>query len=66
MIPFGLRLIKAELGFYLKNIDRCLTELHQLLLNVEKIVDELKHDQSTDSWMLKTLFSQTIHGFYIV
>jgi hypothetical protein len=46
MVPFGLRIIEAELSLYSKNTDKCLIQLHNLLNKVEKIIDELKNDKS--------------------
>lgn len=45
MVPFGLRMLNAELAHYLGRSDESISNLYKLLASVEKILDSYKNDE---------------------
>lgn len=45
MVPFGLRMLNAELAHYLGRSDESISNLYKLLANVESVLDSYKDDE---------------------
>ena len=46
MVPFGLRVLNAELPHFLGRSDESISNLYKLLQTVDKIIQDLPHEQS--------------------
>ena len=49
MVPFGLRMLNAELPLYLARSEESISNLYKLLQTTDKIIKELAQDESMPS-----------------
>lgn len=53
MVPFGFRILKAELGVYIKKSDESLSNLNNLLIQINKVLKEMQESNESEYLCIK-------------